>query len=175
MYSTWWELPILKQKRQTVLKDRGFAIRAKACWLKRCGTDLLHTDLCANINRWLHLLCPFSFISYLFWRLSNKLMHLVAGCVMEGSMVFCQKNILGHSMMFHGDYIQRCLLTIMVSQILYLTQLISEIKNILTATNRLFSTTAHLGWLYKKVIILIWRLIYTWVGFCNKLVCYDRS
>ncbi len=31
------------------------------------------------------------------------------------------------------------LLTIMVSQILYLTQLISEIKNIVTADNRLFS------------------------------------
>jgi hypothetical protein len=32
--------------------------------------------------------------------------------------MFCQKNILGHSMMFHGDYKKRCLLTIMVSQIL---------------------------------------------------------
>ncbi len=31
-------------------------------------------------------------------------MDLVAGCVMEGSMVFCQKNILKHSMRFHGDY-----------------------------------------------------------------------
>jgi hypothetical protein len=52
------------------------------------------------------------------------------------------KNILGHSMMFHGDYIKRCLLTILVSQILYLTQLISEIKNIVTAANGLFSTLA---------------------------------
>jgi len=68
------------------------------------------------------------------------LMHLVAGHVMEGSMMFCQKNILEHSMMFHGDYIKRCLLTIMVSQILYLTQLISELKNIVTAANVLFST-----------------------------------
>jgi hypothetical protein len=67
-------------------------------------------------------------------------MHLVAGCVMEGSMMFCQKNILGHFMMFHGEYIKRCLLTIMVSQILYLTQLISEIKNIVTAANGLIST-----------------------------------
>ncbi len=61
---------------------------------------------------------------------------------MEGSMMFCQKNTLGHSMMFHGDYIKRCLLTIMVSQILYLTLLISEIKNIVPAANELLSTIA---------------------------------
>ncbi len=115
-------------------KDRGFAMWAKACWLERCGTDL-----CANINRWLHLLCPFSFISNLFWRLSNKLMHLFARCVMEGSMVFCQKNILGHSRLFHGDYIKQCLLTIMVNQILQLTLLISEIKNTVTAANGFFN------------------------------------
>jgi hypothetical protein len=36
-------------------------------------------------------------------------MQLVAGCVMEGSMIFCHKNILGHSMMFHGDLKKRCL------------------------------------------------------------------
>jgi hypothetical protein len=34
----------------------------------------------------------------------------------------------GASMMFHGDYKKRCLLTIMVSQILLLIKLISEIK-----------------------------------------------
>ena len=68
------------------------------------------------------------------------MMQLVAGCVMEGSMLFCHKNVLGHSMMFLGDYKKRCLLTIMVSQILYLTQLISEIKNTFTAANGLFST-----------------------------------
>jgi len=84
-------------------KDKAFAIPAMAHWLGRCR---------------LHLLCPLSFISNLFWRLSNKLMQLVAGCVMEGSMVFCQKNILGYSMMFHGDYKKRCPLTIVVSQIL---------------------------------------------------------
>ena len=67
------------------------------------------------------------------------LMHLVAGCVMEGSMVFCQKNTLEHSVRFHGDYIKGCLLTHMVSQILYLNQLISEIKNIVTAPNGLLS------------------------------------
>jgi hypothetical protein len=31
-------------------------------------------------------------------------MQLVAVYVMEGSMIFCHKNVLGHSMMFHGDY-----------------------------------------------------------------------
>ncbi len=55
-------------------------------------------------------------------------------------MVFYQKNILEHSMKFHGDYIKGCVLTLMVSQILYLTQLISKIKNIVTAANRLLST-----------------------------------
>ncbi len=65
-------------------------------------------------------------------------MHLVVGCVMEGSMVFCQKNIVEHSMGFHGDYIKRCLLTHRVCQILYLTKLISEIKYI--SANGLFST-----------------------------------
>ncbi len=44
------------------------------------------------------------------------LMHLVAGCVMEGSVVLCQKNILEHSMRFHGDSIKGCLLTLLVSQ-----------------------------------------------------------
>jgi hypothetical protein len=34
----------------------------------------------------------------------------------------------GASMIFHGDYKKRCLLTIMVSQILLLIKLISEIK-----------------------------------------------
>ena len=43
---------------------------------------------------------------------------LVAGNVMEAA-----------SMAFHGDFKKRCLLTIMVSQILLLTLLISEIKN----------------------------------------------
>ncbi len=45
------------------------------------------------------------------------LKELVAGSVMEGV-----------SMMFHGDYKKRCLLTILVSQILLLIKLISEIK-----------------------------------------------
>jgi hypothetical protein len=59
---------------------------------------------------------------------SSLLIQVVAGSVMEGA-----------SMMFHGDYKKRCLLTILVSQILLLTQLISEIKKSTTA-NRLFTT-----------------------------------
>ncbi len=47
---------------------------------------------------------------------------------MESSMIFCQKNILEHSMSFYGDYKMRCLLRTEVSQILLLTTLISEIK-----------------------------------------------
>ncbi len=39
------------------------------------------------------------------------MMHLVAGWVKEGSMVFCQKNILEHSKGFNGDYMKGCLLT----------------------------------------------------------------
>jgi hypothetical protein len=31
-------------------------------------------------------------------------MNLVAGCVMDGCMVFCLKNILEHSMVFRGDH-----------------------------------------------------------------------
>jgi hypothetical protein len=66
------------------------------------------------------------------------MMHLVTGWVIEGSIVFCQKNILEHSMKFHGGYLKRCLLTHGVSQILLLTQLISEIKNIIITANELF-------------------------------------
>jgi len=73
-------------------------------------------------------------------------MHLVAGCVVEGSTVFCQKNTLGYSMRFHGDYMKGCLLILMVSQILYLTQLISENIYIVTAANELLSTLAYFAW-----------------------------
>ena len=51
---------------------------------------------------------------------SSLLIQVVAGSVMESA-----------SMMFHGVYKKRCLLTILVSQILLLTQLISEIKTLL--------------------------------------------
>ena len=78
------------------------------------------TDLCASINHWHNL-----FHSILFWRLHTKMMHLVAGCVMEGSMVFCQKNIQKHPMGLHR-----------VIQILYLTKLMSKIKYI--SANGLF-------------------------------------
>jgi len=53
-------------------------------------------------------------------------------------------------MMFHGDYKKRCLLTIRVSQILYLTQLISEIKNTITAAKRLFSTRDNIPCLRSR-------------------------
>jgi hypothetical protein len=42
-------------------------------------------------------------------------------------MLFCQKNILEHSLSFYGDYKKRCLLTTRVSQILSLTRLIPEV------------------------------------------------
>jgi hypothetical protein len=45
----------------------------------------------------------------------------------------------GASMMFHGDYKKRCLLTILVCQILLLTPLIFEIKKSTTAKG-LFTT-----------------------------------
>ena len=53
----------------------------------------------------------------------SLLIQVVAGSVMESA-----------SMMFHGDYKKICLLIILVSQILLLTQLISEIKKSITAT-----------------------------------------
>ncbi len=68
-----------------------------------------------------------------FWRSEQQvdpslLKQLVAGSVMEGA-----------SMMFHGDYKKRCLLTILVSQILPLTKLLSEIKDLLPP-NGVFTT-----------------------------------
>jgi hypothetical protein len=78
-------------------------------------------------------------------------MNLVAGCVMEGSMVFCQNNFLEHSMSFHGDCIKRCLLTHRVSQILYLTKLISEIKYI--QSNGLFTKHFIFGQMTYSVSI----------------------
>ncbi len=118
-------------------RDRVFAIQAKACWLKRCSTNL-----CANINWWLHLLCPFPLSGFEGQAPSSFI--LLLGVSSKVSMMFFQMNILGHSMMFHGDYIKRCLLTIRVSHILQLTKLVSEIKNKITAANRLFSTICKL-------------------------------
>ncbi len=91
--------------------------------LTQIGTEVSGTDLCANI-------VVISYSSKLVLKVSNKKMNLVAGRVMKGSMVFCKNNILEHSMSFHGDYNKRCLLTNRVSEILLLTQLISEIKYI---------------------------------------------
>jgi len=41
---------------------------------------------------------------------------------MESSTIFCQKNILEHSLSFFGAYEKICLLTMRVSQILSLTR-----------------------------------------------------
>ncbi len=95
--------------RGIVRRDWVFAWGAMTYWHKSqrhqfiCKHKLLRSSL-THLN--------------LFWRWSNKMMHLVVGWVMEGSMAFCQKNILEQSMSFHGDYIKRCLLTHRVSQIL---------------------------------------------------------
>jgi len=60
---------------------------------------------------------------------------------------------------------KRCLLTIMVRQILLLTQLISEIKNTFTAANGFFSTKCFkkignprrpMGLYYKKYRFVIY-------------------
>ncbi len=86
-----------------------------ACWHK----SQQHQFMCKHKSLTSSLTHP-----NLFLRLSTKMMHLVAGCVMEGSMVFCQKNnILEHSMRFHGDYIKRCLPTHRVTNGLFSTAL----------------------------------------------------
>jgi hypothetical protein len=62
-------------------------------------------------------------------KLVLKVKHKVAVCVMEGSMVFCQENILEHFMNFRGDYVKGgCSLRHRVNKILLLV------------TNGLFST-----------------------------------
>jgi len=65
---------------------------------------------------------------------------LVAGSVMEGA-----------SMMFHGDNKKRSLLTIMVSQILLLIKLISEIKN--TPRQKDFSLHCHIFKRFLQIVI----------------------
>ncbi len=101
---------------------------------RHIGMKVIGTNLCANVNHWCHLFHP-----NLFRRSCNKIMHLVAGCVMKGSITFCQRNI--HFMGFHGGYVKRCLLTHKVSQILELTKLISQIKYI--SANRVFFLQSH--------------------------------
>ncbi len=73
----------------------------------------------------------------------HRTLLLFSSVKMLSSMLFCQKNSLEHSMNFHGDYIKRCLLARGVSQILYLTKLISEIKYI--SANGLFTTLVYNG------------------------------
>jgi len=84
----------LLQTNKLVWKDRDFARWAKARWLERQRRQFI----CKH-NSTMTSLSPS--LPNLFWRSSTKMMHLVAGCVMEGSVVFCQKNILEHSMRFH--------------------------------------------------------------------------
>jgi hypothetical protein len=68
--------------------------------------------------------CPFSFLIQLVLKVkqqvdSSLLIQVVAGSVVEGA-----------SMMFYGYYKKRCLLTILASQILLLTKLIYENKEV---------------------------------------------
>jgi hypothetical protein len=77
--------------------------------------------------------------SKLVLKVTNKKMNLVA--VVGRFHGILPQNILEHSMSFHGNYLKRCLLTHRVSQILYLTKLISEIKYI--ESNRGFTTIAY--------------------------------
>jgi len=62
------------------------------------------------------------------------LIQAVAGSIMKGT-----------SMMLYWDYKKRCLLTIMVSQILLLTLLLSEIKNTQT------DFSVHLTFYYNSL------------------------
>jgi hypothetical protein len=59
----------------------------------------------------------------------------------------------GASMMFHGDHEKRCLLTILVSQILLLTKLISEIKY-LPPKNGFFTTSPLLNDEQKRIFVV---------------------
>jgi hypothetical protein len=102
-----------------VLKYWGFVKWANTHWTR----SHLHQFMCKHKLSASSLTHPNFFL-----KVSNKRMNLLAGRVMEGCMVFCQKNILEHSMSFHGNFIKRCLLAHRVSQILYLTKIISEIK-----------------------------------------------
>ncbi len=81
---------------------------------------------------------------------SSLLIQVVAGNVMEGA-----------SMMFHGNYKKRCLLTILVSQTLLLTQLIYEIKKSTTANGHFTTLVYYLG-------------IRPEVGTTNGLNCYTQ-
>ncbi len=83
-------------------------------------------------------------------------MHLVAGCVMEGSMVFCQKNILEHSMSFHVDYIEMFSNTQGQSDIvLYKT----NIRNKVYLCKRTFSTIIHIC---RLANLNFFHLFFTW-------------
>jgi len=55
-------------------------------------------NLCANIN-WLCLSMP---RPNMFWQGWQKVRIFLSECVKEGFMIFCEKNILKHSMSFFG-------------------------------------------------------------------------
>jgi len=96
-------------KRNGKWKDCDVVIRARAHWLKSQQRQSMckHKLTMLSLNRW----CRLSLIQTCFEGQEPRSLHLVAEYVMEGSMVFCQKNILEHSMRFHGNYLKRCLLT----------------------------------------------------------------
>jgi len=119
---TWkLKIPILCRKIGLLsfgLRSNGFNVKAPS-----------------YVQTWLvdSFCCPFSFYIQLVLKVgqqvdSSLLIQVVAGSVMEGA-----------SLRFHGDYKKRCLLTILESQILLLTQQISEIKKS-TRANGVFST-----------------------------------
>jgi hypothetical protein len=62
-------------------------------------------------------------------------------------------------MMFYGDYKKRCLLTIMVSQILLLTLIISEIKN----------TLLQMDYIWWKIHLALASFIFSFEVYCTSL------
>jgi hypothetical protein len=93
------------------------------------------TDLWEDINWW----CHFLLIQTCFEGSATSWCILLFGCAMEGSMIFCQKNILEHSMKLNGDYLKRWLLTHRVSQIL-LPHKANYWNKVSTMPKRLFTT-----------------------------------
>ncbi len=66
-----------------------------------------NANLCEARN-WSHHLSPIQLVL----KVKKHMWFIfVAECAMEGSMIFCQKNTLEHSMKFNGDYLKRCILT----------------------------------------------------------------
>jgi hypothetical protein len=87
------------------------------------------------------------------------MMHLVAGCVMEGSMVFCQNNILEHSMRFHGDYLKRWLLTHGQSDILTHRHKVHLCKRTFFYTENIKTNLRREGFVMVKLVGIPDRLV----------------